>query len=257
MPPTLENRVSGDILIPLEFNPDPKLALIYARMLSDLFQLGITIITDSKNETKDPGLKFNEIRIKEPFSKWLAKRKEEYSFIIINSIPYRETSDKEEVKAKTELLIRDSMVPVLSVCGKPIHEKLNQLLLPFDLTRESTQKLSKAIDFSAADNKILIQVISVLFSVDDFVINKLTRQIEEVRFSLEQKGVLCSAELVKTDEMETHGEVVSEIADRNKVDLVMIMSQVESDEPGSPLHKDVIDIINRCPAPVLTINPRI
>lgn len=157
----------------------------------------------------------------------------------------------------TVRIIRQSPVPVVTVKHNCTIKKYNTIILPLDLTRETTQKVSKAIELAKVYKGTTIKVISVLFSVEEFVVNKLTRQMEEVRNLIEENGVICSAEIIKTIKgEETQAQVIIDYASKVEADLILVMSQPESGIKEIVADDDLTELINDSDIPVLSIVPK-
>lgn len=153
-------------------------------------------------------------------------------------------------------IIRQCPVPVVTVKHNCTITKYGTIILPLDLTKETTQKVSKAIELAKVYKDTRIKVISVLFSVEEFVVNKLTRQMEEVRQQIEEAGVICSAEIIKTVKgEETQAQVIIDYANKIEADLIMVMAQPEAGIREYIVDDDVTEIINDSDIPVLSIVP--
>ena len=86
--------------------------------------------------------------------------------------------------------------------------------------------------------------------------NRLTRQLGQVKAFLEKEGIECSAEIVKGAKGEDSlaGNII-EYAEKVEGDLIMIMTQQETDFTKFFIGSSAQEIINHSPIPVLSIRP--
>ncbi|MGZ4057272.1 MAG: universal stress protein, partial [Bacteroidia bacterium] len=127
-------------------------------------------------------------------------------------------------------VVRESSVPVITIKGKHHRNGCKNIVLPLDLSKETREKVTKAIELSKLFNGATIRVVSVLFTTDEFVVNRLTRQLGQVKAFLEKENIECTAEIIKGIKgEETLAENILEYASKVEGDLIMIMTQQEVD----------------------------
>jgi nucleotide-binding universal stress UspA family protein len=98
--------------------------------------------------------------------------------------------------------------------------------------------------------------VSVLLTNDEFVVNRLTRQLDQVKKFIEEQGVDCTAEIVRdTKGGQSLSESVIDYANKSKGDLIMIMTQQEEDFTDFFIGSSAQGIINESDIPVLSIIP--
>ncbi len=152
-------------------------------------------------------------------------------------------------------VVRESRVPVITIKGKQHRDGCKNIVLPLDLTKETREKVAKAIEFAkmyGAD----IRIASVLFTTDEFIVNRLTRQLSQVKSFVEKAGVRCTAEIIKGIKgEESLGQIIIDYANKVEGDLIMIMTQQEQDITELFIGSAAQDIINRSDIPVLSIIP--
>jgi nucleotide-binding universal stress UspA family protein len=153
-------------------------------------------------------------------------------------------------------VVRESRTPVITIKGKEHRIGCSNIVLPLDLTEETTQKVANAIEFAKL-GACAIRILSVLFSSDDFTVSRLVRQMEEVRNVIESYNIECTAELVKAIKgEETTAEVIMDYAERVEGDLVMIMTQQETETEENAIGSTAEEIIMDSEIPVLSIIPQ-
>lgn len=151
---------------------------------------------------------------------------------------------------------RESKIPVITIKGKHHRNGCKTIVLPLDLTKETREKVTKAIELSHLFHGAAVRVVSVLFTSDEFLVNRLTRQLGQVKNFLEKEGIECSAEIIKgMKDKETLAQNVIEYAKQVDGDLIMIMTQQEVDFTELFIGSAAQEIINHSPVPVYSIRP--
>jgi nucleotide-binding universal stress UspA family protein len=153
-------------------------------------------------------------------------------------------------------VVRESSVPVITIKGKHHRNGCKNIVVPLDLSKETREKVSKAIELSKLFHGATIRVVSVLFTTDEFVVNRLTRQLGQVKIFLEKEGVECTAEIIKGIKgEETLAENILEYASKIEGDLILIMTQQEVDFTKYFIGSSAQEIINHSKIPVMSICP--
>jgi nucleotide-binding universal stress UspA family protein len=154
-------------------------------------------------------------------------------------------------------VVRESKMPVITIKGKHHRPGCKNIVLPLDLSKETREKVDKAIEMSKLFGGATIRVVSVLFTTDEFLVNRITRQLGQVKTFLEKEKVDCTAEIIKGIKgEETLAENILEYAQRVDGDLVMIMTQQEIDFTQYFIGSSAQEIINHSKIPVLSIRPQ-
>ncbi|MCB9186384.1 MAG: universal stress protein [Flavobacteriales bacterium] len=152
-------------------------------------------------------------------------------------------------------VVRESHKPVITIKGKHHRKGCQNIILPLDLTKETKEKVTKAVEFAKRFGSI-VRVVSVLLTNDEFVVNRLTRQLDQVKKYIEEQGVDCTAEIVRaTKGGQSLSESVIDYANKSKGDLIMIMTQQETDITDYFIGSAAQGIINESDIPVLSIIP--
>jgi nucleotide-binding universal stress UspA family protein len=160
------------------------------------------------------------------------------------------------VGSNTIRVVKRSPCAVLTIRGEKHREGCEHIVLPLDLTKETTQKIEQTVDFAKMFNSTVCAV-SILNTTDQEVVIKLTRQMEMVVEEIKKSGVLCTAEIVKTvkgeDSLPT---AIIGYAEKIKADVIMIMTQQESNPTEFFIGSRAQMIINSSKIPVLSLLPR-
>lgn len=163
---------------------------------------------------------------------------------------------KKFIGANSLRVVRESKVPVITIKGKHHRNGCRNIVLPLDLTKETREKVTKAIELAHLYNGAVIRVVSVLFTTDEFVVNRLIRQLGQVKAFIEKAGVECTAEIVKGIKgEETLAQNIIDYAHRVEGDLIMIMTQQEVEFTKYFIGSAAQEIINNSDVPVLSIIP--
>ncbi len=148
-------------------------------------------------------------------------------------------------------VVRETPCPVITIRGEKHRKGCKHILLPLDLQRETKEKVSRAIEFANYFGST-INILSVVTSDDEFIMNKLTRQIKQVEEYITKQDVPCTSALIEAK------DVVNEVLTYSKkinADLIMIMTQGEMNWTKLFIGSAAQEIINRSEIPVLSINP--
>jgi nucleotide-binding universal stress UspA family protein len=152
-------------------------------------------------------------------------------------------------------VVRESHKPVITIKGKHHRKGCQNIVLPLDLTKETKEKVAKAVEFAKRFGSI-VRVVSVLRTNDEFIVNRLTRQLDQVKKYVVEQGVECGAEIIRDTKGEhTLAESIIDYANRIKGDLIMLMTQQELDFTDYFIGSSAQGVINNSDIPVLSIVP--
>jgi nucleotide-binding universal stress UspA family protein len=149
-------------------------------------------------------------------------------------------------------VIREASCPVITIKGKKHRPGCRNIVLPLDLTKETKEKVKKAIDLARLFGS-KIDLVSILNTDDEFIVNKLKRQMQQVLEYVEKQEVSCSTEFIQGDDI---SDEIIKYAKKIKADLIMIMTQQESNWSDIMfISSSAQEIINNSDIPVLCIRP--
>src|SRR6185312_11695994 len=152
-------------------------------------------------------------------------------------------------------VVREAACPVITIKGKHHREGCKNIVLPIDLSKETREKVSKAIELGKLYGST-IRVVSVLFTLDEFVVNRLTRQMDQVKSFIQKAGVKATAEMVKAIKgEESLSQAVVDYSNKVDADLIMLMTQQEGDLSPMFVGSTAQGIINHSDIPVMSIVP--
>ncbi|MBI2281059.1 MAG: universal stress protein [Bacteroidetes bacterium] len=154
-------------------------------------------------------------------------------------------------------VVKTAPCPVITIKGKKHNDGCSKIVLPLDLTKETSDKVNKAIAFAKifqAD----IYAVSILMTGKEDVVSALKDQLILVKKYIEKNGVKCTAEMVKILKKEDKlSNAVISYAQKNNADLIMIMTQQEKDIKEFFIGSQAREVINNSEIPVLSIQPSV
>jgi nucleotide-binding universal stress UspA family protein len=148
-------------------------------------------------------------------------------------------------------VIREAPCAVITIKGKKHRPGCKNILLPLDVSKETKEKISKAIELAGVYGSH-IYLMSVLTTDDEFIVNKLKRQMQSAENFIRDHNVSCSHEFVTGDDVA--GEIVK-YAKKIKADLIVLMTQKEMGWTDMFLSDDAQKVLNDTEVPVLSIRP--
>ncbi|NNM15170.1 MAG: universal stress protein, partial [Bacteroidia bacterium] len=103
---------------------------------------------------------------------------------------------KRFIGTNTLRVIKISPCPVITIHGEEHRDGCKNIILPLDIDKETKDKVSRAIDLAIAfDSKITL--LTVLDTKDEFIVNKLTRQLHSVKEIVEKHKVECESVMIE------------------------------------------------------------
>lgn len=281
-----QQDIPGIVLVPLDFSEQSMIALEQAASLCRTFHSALHVVSIIEDD-----FSLRRLFVESDQAKIIAQVKDKLSAVVkekseafgVSITPHVETGTIYEqiVKKADDLkatmivmgtagtttlkkkfigsnalrVLRESHVPVITIKGKHHRKGCQNIILPLDLTKETKEKVTKAIEFAKRFGSI-VRVVSVLMTNDEFVVNRLTRQLDQVKKTIESKGVDCTAEIVRdTTGSNTLAESVIDFANKSKGDLIMIMTQQELDFTDFFIGSAAQGMIDGSDIPVLSIIP--
>lgn len=162
------------------------------------------------------------------------------------------TLRKKFIGSNAVRVINAAHCPVITIKGKEHRTGCQTIVLPLDLTKETKEKVSNCIEIAKFFNSE-VKVISVIDTSDEFLVNKMTRQLDQVTDYISNSDIRCTGEIIH------HRNVSDTIIDyctKVKADLLIIMTQQELEWNDFFIGTKSQYIINHCDIPVCSIRPR-
>ncbi|MBL7923507.1 MAG: universal stress protein [Bacteroidia bacterium] len=172
------------------------------------------------------------------------------SFIVMGTSG--ETSLKKKfIGSNAVRVISDANCPVITIKGKQHRSGCNTIVLPLDLSKETKEKVVKCIEIARFFGST-VKVMSVVDTGDEFLVNKLERQMEQVVEFITGHAINCTGEFYKHKDI---SEGVLEYSKKVNADLIIIMTQKELEWTEYFIGTESQQIINNSEVPVCSIRP--
>ena len=245
---TLLNVIDEDFLKPFQdivsakHNYEDHLLTDVKKRLDDL----------AKKVHQDTGIKVNTLtRTGKIYDEIVEAARELNASLIIMGTMGAVGLKKRIIGSNASRVVRESECPVITIKGKEHRFGIRHILLPLDLTKETKEKVDKAIELARMYGSV-IHVVSIVESEDEFLMNKLTRQMNQVVSFIDKAGIKCTSEFVNGSDV---AEEVINTAKKVEADLIMIMTQQEVGFKDLFISSAAQEIINNSEIPVLSIRP--
>jgi len=141
--------------------------------------------------------------------------------------------------------------PVITVRSSDQKEGYKNIVMPFDLSPESREKVSYAVQL-AHYYKADIRIVSVFKPNDDEYENKLLPYLQQVKKFIKAEGVHCTNRSLPSTKP---AEAIIEYALKNDCDMIIQINQqdlsISERFNGTIGHK----VVELSPIPVLNVNP--
>lgn len=147
--------------------------------------------------------------------------------------------------------IKNAPCPVITIRSTENRDGCKNIVMPFDLSPESREKVSFAVQLAkyyGAD----IRIVSVFHPNDDKYENKLLPYLQQVKKFIKQEGVNCTNKSIPSTKV---AEAIVEYADKNDCDLIVQMNQKDltiGEMFSGTAGEKIVEISK---IPVMTINP--
>lgn len=148
-------------------------------------------------------------------------------------------------------MVRESKHPVITIRGKVHRDGCKTILLPLDLTKETREKVNKAIELARIFNAD-IRVISILTQKDEEAENKLISYSNQVWKYIKDEGVRCTIKTLRGSDIP---QMVLDYGKEVEADLILIMSKAELSMKEFFIGTVAQRIINESEIPVLSYRP--
>jgi len=222
-------------------------AEIVARIAADLEEL-------ARQTEEKAGVKVTPMLEKGKPHDVILKKAEELNALLIFMGTTNSTTE-EIVGTTTHKVVRSAKCPVITVRAVSYHDGCRNILLPLDLTAESRQKITWAVEIARLYGAS-IKIISVITSGDAEIRQTLAIQQKQAKNFIEKLNIPCSAELIDSQGGKPVRIILDYIEKHPEIDLVVIMTQQELGIVDYFLDSEAQQIIRHSKAPVMSVVPR-
>lgn len=150
-------------------------------------------------------------------------------------------------------MVRESKHPVITIRGKVHRDGCKTILLPVDLTKETREKVTKAIELAKIFNAE-IRVISILTQKDEEAENKLISYSNQVWKYIKDQGIRCTIKTLRGSDVP---QMILDYGHEVEADLILIMSKAELSMKEFFIGTVAQRIINESDIPVLSYRPMV
>lgn len=161
------------------------------------------------------------------------------------------TFKKKFIGSNAVRVISDAHCPVITIKGKQHRKGCEVIVLPLDLSKETKEKVDECIVIAKFFNST-VRVMSVVHTTDEFLLNKLERQLEQVVNFISASGIKCEGEFYRHKDI---SDGVMEYSQKVQADLIIIMTQQELEWTEFFIGTESQQIINNSEIPVCSIRP--
>lgn len=149
-------------------------------------------------------------------------------------------------------IVSEAKCPVITIKAEPDNAPIKRLILPLDISKETREKVVDSVDIARKlDAEIL--VVSAYSFDDELIFKKMQQQQDQVVKYITDRGINCSAQLLKVDD---NVDGVLNFIDTNKGDMVIITTHQQLEIVTSFVGSFAKSIVSRAKVPVMSIVPR-
>ncbi len=150
-------------------------------------------------------------------------------------------------------IVSESLCPVITLKQEPKSKEIKRIILPMDITKESREKVARAVQL-AKENDAEIFVVSAYSLSDESIIGKLEVQQKQVADYIKSHNVQVTSNLLKLSDKV---EGILNYVDQNEGDLILITTHQQPDILSSILGSYAKSIIKEAKVPVMSIVPQL
>ncbi|MDD2411903.1 MAG: universal stress protein [Bacteroidales bacterium] len=177
------------------------------------------------------------------------------NYIVIGVNDADEENDSHVLGSNASRVVRTSEIPVITV-NNTIVKDLKTVILPLDLTKETQQKVAKAIQFAKLTNA-KIKIVTALLTDDPSIVSVLQHQMEFVeKFIKDNYGNVSADFVFGNHDDDTLSGLVLKFSEENDGDIIVVMTQQETKLMKLFMGTTALDIIYNSPVPVFSVVPK-
>lgn len=150
-------------------------------------------------------------------------------------------------------MVRESKHPVITIRGKEHRDGCKTILLPLDLTKETREKVRKAVELAKIFNAD-IRVISILTQKDEDAENKLISYSNQVWKYIKEEGIRCTIKTLRGHDIP---QMILDYGHEVEADIILIMSKAELSMKEFFIGTTAQRLINESDIPVLSFRPMV
>ena len=184
-----------------------------------------------------------------------ATEKLNVKFLIIGTISSIDIKQK-VIGSNSLRLIREAKCPVITIKGKQHKEGCRNIVLPLDLTKETREKVTNTI-YLAKFFKSIVHTVTMNSTSDTYVMNRLKLQLTQVSEFIRNQDIECTQNFLNTQAGNSNMcKALLEFSHKVDADLIVIMTQQETDVVKYFVGSLAKEIIHNSDIPVMSIVPK-
>ncbi len=260
-------KENHSILIPVDFSKQSLVAVKQSYNLakftnSKIVLMHVSAKSDTEHKTdleklaeetrKESGMQVDTINLKGDIYELTDKKAEELGSSLIIIGLDTQVRFRSFMGANTaSKFIKNAPCPVITVRSLENKNTCKNIVLPFDMTPESREKVPIVVqlaNYYGAD----IRIISVFSPNDDKYENELLPYLQQIKKFIKEKGVNCTNKSIPSNNV---AEAVVDYANKNECDLIVQMNKTDlsiGELFVGAISQKIVDLSN---IPVLSINP--
>ena len=176
------------------------------------------------------------------------------SLIVMGTNGSPQGISKKFIGSNAEKVVRSSKSPVITIKGKAHKDGCDNIILPLDLTKETKEKVTYAIEYARYWDAT-VRVVSVILENKQNTRSHLQTNLDQVERFIKKAGVKCTAELLEGKRKMSMAEFILSYEKKYESDLIMIMTKKEESLSDS-LSVTARSLIYYSEIPVMSIHPK-
>ena len=260
-------KENGIVLIPIYFSKQSLMAIKYAYTLAEHTKSKLVLLHVYQKDSD-----FNKAELDK-----LVKQTADESKLVVEGMGVKgdifEITDKTAEKLSANLIvagldthvkfrsfmgkstaskfIKNAPCPVITIRSTTAKPECKNILMPFDLSMESREKVPAVIQLAKYFNGE-IRIVSVFDPSDQTYENKLLPYMNQVKKFIKEKSIACTNKSIPAKDV---AESIVEYANKNNCDIIVQMNNKDTsfgEMFSGTMSQKLVEISN---VPVLTINP--
>ena len=150
-------------------------------------------------------------------------------------------------------VVTHASCPVITIKGKDHFKGCRSIILPLDMEKETKEKVSNALTLGRLWGST-VKVVSISKDKDEEGRAKLKANLSQVQKFLTDGGIVATAELIRAGGRSL-AQSILDYSNDNDGDLIMIMTQQESDFTNHFIGSSAQSIIYNADTPVMSVRP--
>jgi len=179
---------------------------------------------------------------------------------IVMGTQSQDEGEKPELRvgANTSKVIRSAICPVITLNSRHDYPGCHNILLPIDLTKETSQKVTRCIEIAKIYGAGIKVVTAVWKKNDPELTRNLFKQGEQVITLITAAGIACSFELVESPDNENTlvPTILNYASQQGDIDLILVLTQQEIGIVEYFVGSHAQEFIRLSEIPVMSIIPK-